>query len=342
MKTMRTTLSVQLVALLSCNTSFTVFAVLKSNRHSSSVSVSFLHSSVAFVAVAEPNKKKSKNHPWRPIPPTSNRHGSSQRHVLEQQVQRLTLQMLRSVDTSQDDRGLQLLSPIVKLHRCCLGRRQLPNRWQDSNAQTVLTASSSSSSAGEEADQEQDESIEDTINSMASFPWNRDTLSPATVSPWAIGSSFRSSSQNAYTVSIRKTQMQQIMSDLLEAETMASSSSSWLQQQDDDNDASTKDARSLSLFSSIPPHFQTILQANHDALMAPFVTEKENALFFDDNPDSIYATCTTPQERYHHYRSTLTERMASARDPMVRRVLQSLHDYVTHYVVTQQQQEEEM
>ena len=63
-------------------------------------------------------------------------------------------------------------------------------------------------------------------------------------------------------------------------------------------------------------------------------------MFLDDDPDSIYVTCTTLQERYHHYRGTLTERMASARDPVVRRVLQSLYDYVTHYVVTQQREEE--
>ena len=118
---------------------------------------------------------------------------------------------------------------------------------------------------------------------------------------------------------------------------MASSSSSWLQPQDDDNDASTNAV--TTLFSSIPRHLQTILQDNHDALMAPFIIEKENAMFLDDNPGSNYVTCTTPQERYHHYRGTLTERMALASN-LVRRVLQSLYDYVTHYVVTQQREEE--
>ena len=51
--------------------------------------------------------------------------------------------MLRPVHTAQEDRGQQLLSPIIKLHHCCFVRRQQPNRWQDkdSNAQTVLTAS---------------------------------------------------------------------------------------------------------------------------------------------------------------------------------------------------------
>ena len=129
----------------------------------------------------------------------------------------------------------------------------------------LFQQSGSSSSGGEEeAELEQDESNEDTVNSMASFPWNHDTSSPVTVSPWASGRSFRSSSQNAYTVSIRKTQMQQIMCDLLDSETMVSSSS-WLQQQDDDNDASTNAA--TTLFSSIPRHLQTILQDNHDAFV---------------------------------------------------------------------------
>ena len=56
-------------------------------------------------------------------------------------------------------------------------------------------------------------------------------------------------------------------------------------------------------------------------------------MFLDDNPNSINATCCTPQEHYHHYRSTLTEHMVSACKPVVRRVLQSLYDYVTHYVL---------
>eukprot|EP00522_Entomoneis_paludosa_P004702 CAMPEP_0172472292 /NCGR_PEP_ID=MMETSP1065-20121228/68262_1 /TAXON_ID=265537 /ORGANISM="Amphiprora paludosa, Strain CCMP125" /LENGTH=220 /DNA_ID=CAMNT_0013230423 /DNA_START=158 /DNA_END=820 /DNA_ORIENTATION=+ len=84
----------------------------------------------------------------------------------------------------------------------------------------------------------------------------------------------------------------------------------------------------LSAISESPPpshQVQDILEQYHDLLMAPFVDPD----FCDDDPDTIYTPdMKTPQEKWHAYQDTMSQRIAQARNESVQRLLQAMLDYV--------------
>eukprot|EP00977_Amphora_coffeiformis_P001394 scaffold287_cov173-Amphora_coffeaeformis.AAC.8 len=93
-------------------------------------------------------------------------------------------------------------------------------------------------------------------------------------------------------ISLRKTQMQTLMSELL-------------------NVVDEPDAMAV------------ILSSNKDLLIEPL--EDDEAVL---EIDSIYKPGMTRSERYQVYRTTMEERIATARNPSVRVVLQNLADFV--------------
>ena len=98
-------------------------------------------------------------------------------------------------------------------------------------------------------------------------------------------------------ISLRQTQMQQVMGQLLTAVSSSSSSSSSV---------------------------RAVLEEHRDFLLEPL--DDEQAV--QDN-DSIYQHCTTRAERYRAFATTMEERIARTRDASpAKQVLVALRDYV--------------
>ena len=110
--------------------------------------------------------------------------------------------------------------------------------------------------------------------------------------PSTMKSSSAAASVAANQISLRKTQMQELMSNLL-------------------NSAGDEAATT------------TLLEESRDLLLEPL--EDDDAVL---EKDSIYKPNMTRQERYATYRATMQERMQSARNSNVRAVLQKLSEYV--------------
>jgi len=68
---------------------------------------------------------------------------------------------------------------------------------------------------------------------------------------------------------------------------------------------------------------RTILEKHRDFLLEPL----EDADAVQDT-DSIYLSCRTRAERYRAFDQSMTQRLATARDPSVRQVLTALKDFV--------------
>lgn len=68
---------------------------------------------------------------------------------------------------------------------------------------------------------------------------------------------------------------------------------------------------------------RTILEKHRDFLLEPL----EDADAVQDT-DSIYLSCRTRAERYRAFEQSLSQRLATARDPSVRQVLTALKDFV--------------
>ena len=105
-------------------------------------------------------------------------------------------------------------------------------------------------------------------------------------------SSLSSPSSSYNRISLRKTQMQDLMSSLLDVA--------------GDQDATTG-----------------VLESWKEFLLEPL--EDDNAVL---EADSIYKSGMTRAERYQTYRATMEERIQSARNSTVRNVLQKLSDFV--------------
>ena len=93
-------------------------------------------------------------------------------------------------------------------------------------------------------------------------------------------------------ISLRKTQMQELMGNLLNV---------------------VGDAQATT----------ALLEESRDLLLEPL--EDDEAVL---ETDSIYKPNMTREERYQTYRQTMQERIQSARNSNVRSVLQSLSDFV--------------
>ena len=106
----------------------------------------------------------------------------------------------------------------------------------------------------------------------------------------------KSSSTTTTRISLRKTQMQELMSQLLQA-------------------AEHDQAMMTQL-----------LESSKELLLEPL--EDEDAVL---ETDSIYRVGMTRTQRYQRYRQTMDERIQSARNPNVRKVLQTLSDFVLSY-----------
>jgi hypothetical protein len=146
---------------------------------------------------------------------------------------------------------------------------------------------------------------------------------PANFNPFNYQRSPNSNPQQAYNptsrISLRKTRMQEITNQLLQAASSASSSSSNLGRSPDGVDGASRMMRS-------------ILDENRDFLLEPL--ESDDAVL---DPDSVLyqggaAPISLPRsERYKLYRNELQERIDRARNGASRQVLQALHDYVREH-----------
>jgi hypothetical protein len=99
-------------------------------------------------------------------------------------------------------------------------------------------------------------------------------------------------------ISLRKTKMQQLVAQLLNA-----SSSSDLED------------------------VHAILVENQDFLLEPL--EDDDAVL--DDPDSIYKGEMDRSQRYQAYKNAMQERLSTARDPKVSKVLQAMRDFVVSF-----------
>jgi hypothetical protein len=107
-------------------------------------------------------------------------------------------------------------------------------------------------------------------------------------------------------ISLRKTQMQELVNDLLN-----------VVQENNKRDESSDAARIM----------QEMLQSSKDMLLEP-LEDVANAVL---DPDSIYTPTMTRGERYQAYRASMEERLRTARNPQVQRVLQELKDFVLSF-----------
>ena len=134
-------------------------------------------------------------------------------------------------------------------------------------------------------------------------PWNPTSSSSASSSANLYQRAVQSSQQGTPRISIRQTQMQQVLSELLQAQSSSSA----------------------TLESS---RLQSILELHASFLLAPFTS----TTFLDDDPNSIYTLCTTMAERYKCFQTTMKQRIQEARNPAVRTVLQALLEFVVDRV----------
>jgi hypothetical protein len=107
-------------------------------------------------------------------------------------------------------------------------------------------------------------------------------------------------------ISLRKTQMQELVSDLLNV----------VQENNTNN------------HDDVNAILQEMLTSSKDMLLEP-LEDVANAVL--DPYDSIYTPNMTRRERYQAYRSSMEERLSTARNPQVRRVLQELKDFVLSF-----------
>jgi len=102
-------------------------------------------------------------------------------------------------------------------------------------------------------------------------------------------------------ISLRQTQMKQVMADLL-------------------------------LHANDPVQRQSILNENVDFLLEPILDED-----CVQEDDSIYLNCRTVTERFAAFDAQLAQRLTTARDPAVQTVLQALRDFVMQQQPQQEQ-----
>jgi hypothetical protein len=147
---------------------------------------------------------------------------------------------------------------------------------------------------------------------------------PANFNPFNYQRSPNSNQQQAYNpssrISLRKSRMQEITNELLQAAASpsASSSSSFSVRSPDEGDGASRIMRS-------------ILDENRQFLLEPL--ESDDAVL---DPDSVLYQGGAPvslsrSERYRLYRSELQERIDRARNGASRQVLQALHDFVREH-----------
>jgi hypothetical protein len=143
---------------------------------------------------------------------------------------------------------------------------------------------------------------------------------PANFNPFNYQRSPNSNPQQAYNptsrISLRKTRMQEITNQLLQAASSASSSSS------------STPGRSPDGGDGASRMMRSILDENRDFLLEPL--ESDDAVL---DPDSVLYQGGAPirlprSERYKLYLNELQERIDRARNGASRQVLQALHDFV--------------
>ena len=130
-------------------------------------------------------------------------------------------------------------------------------------------------------------------------PLNYNAAADRTGPPRAGSFSNRLNNNKTNVISLRQTQMQQIMGQLLTAVSSRRGSNS--------NDDAV----------------QVILNEHRDFLLEPLDNDQSV-----QGDDSIYAKCSTRAERYQVFSSTMEERIARARDPSTRQVLSALQYFV--------------
>ena len=152
-------------------------------------------------------------------------------------------------------------------------------------------------------DSEDDDRESIGTGSLQGFnPW--DPTSSASASANLYQRAVQSSQQGTPRISIRQTQMQQVLSELLQAQSSSSA---------------TLESSSL----------ESILESHASFLLAPFTSTTD---FLDDDPNSIYTQCTNQTERYKCFQTTMKQRIQEARNPAVRTVLQALLEFVVDRV----------
>ena len=129
-------------------------------------------------------------------------------------------------------------------------------------------------------------------------------------------------------ISIRKTIMQELTRELLEAiiEDSSSSSSSSSSPSPSDNPSTSSTSSTSTSGSATTTAVRTVLDSYRDFLLEPL--EEQDAVL---DPDSIYKPSMTRRQRYEAYRQEMDRRLSQARSKQAQAVLTAMKEYVLEF-----------
>ena len=151
--------------------------------------------------------------------------------------------------------------------------------------------------------------------SSSSTPWPSSSKTSRSISDGRSASNI---------ISLRKTRMQELTRELLEAVIEDSNSSTASSPSSSLDNTSTSSGSAAA--SAAPTAVRTVLDGYKDFLLEPL--EEQDAVL---DPDSIYKPNMTRRQRYEAYRQEMDRRLSQARNKQAQAVLTAMKEYVLEF-----------